>query len=135
MLYQNLNNGSSISNKQISARPSTSTNDSNKRIKNCLLQGWRERWSAPEFATNLKHQLSIVSKSGDNYELSKLILQQATVGRQPIVLFIDYLHHLLACGVISFGSVINSIIETCKKENTQVVICLLGKTIKISSYH
>jgi len=114
MAKQQLNNNKSIS-----------LTESNRKVKNLLLQGWRNRWSAPEFATYLKQQLSIVSVSGDQYELSKLILQQATVGRQPVILFVDYLHHLLSSGVVSFGSVINSIIETCKIENTQVVICLL----------
>ena len=122
MLFTNGNSSTTVTIKQAS-----NMNESNKKVKNLLLQGWRNRWTAPQFATYLKQQLSIVAVSGDNYELSKLILQQATVGRQPIVLFIDYLHHLLSCGVVSFGSVINSIIETCKKENSQVVICLLGR--------
>lgn len=123
MLHQSNINSSTII-KSTSLK--LTNNESNKKVKNLLLQGWRNRYSASQFTTYLKQQLSIVAISGDNYELSKLILQQATVGRQPVVLFIDYLHHLLSCGIVSFGSVVNSIIETCKKENTQIVICLLG---------
>lgn len=127
MLYQTTTMNGSMTKQQSLNKSLISATDSNRKVKNLLLQGWRNRWSAPEFTTHLKQQLSIVAISGDHYELSKLILQQATVGRQPVILFVDYLHHLLSCEVVSFGAVINSIIETCKIENTQVVICLLGK--------
>lgn len=104
---------------------SSSTLD-HSRVKSLLLQGWRNRWNAQQFTIQLKQNGALTNSLEDQHALARILLQQATVGRQPVQLFIEYLDHLLSCGTIDPGSAIESIAEYSKVENTQITLAMLG---------
>jgi hypothetical protein len=66
------------------------------------------------------------TEKGVRFELTRLLLQQATIGRQPVYLFLEYLNHLLSSGTIDPGSVIDSVVKFSKVDNTQITVALLG---------
>ena len=77
-------------------------------IRNLLLKAWRERWSDIQWGIHLKSVLPR-GGSGDAYNLSGLILEQALVSPIPNALLISYLRHSLAAQTISHGSLLETI--------------------------
>ena len=77
-------------------------------IRNLLLKAWRERWSDIQWGIHLKSVLPR-GGSGDAYNLSGLILEQALVSPIPNALLISYLRHSLAAQTIGHGALLETI--------------------------
>ena len=77
-------------------------------IRSLLLKAWRERWSDIQWGIHLKSVLPR-GGSGDAYNLSGLILEQALVSPIPNALMLSFLKHSLAAQTISHGSVLEAI--------------------------
>lgn len=77
-------------------------------IRSLLLKAWRERWSDIQWGIHLKSVLPR-GGSGDAYNLSGLILEQALVSPIPNSLMLSFLRHSLAARTISHGSLLEAI--------------------------
>lgn len=77
-------------------------------LRSLLLRAWRERWSDIQWGIHLK---SVLPRgcSGDAYNLSNLILQQALVGPVPNPLVLSYLRHSLAAQTVSYAALLEAI--------------------------
>ena len=79
----------------------TSVVSKTSALRSLLMKAWRERWSDIQWGIHLK---SVLPRgcSGDAYNLSSLILQQALVAPVPNELILSYLRHSLAAQVPDF---------------------------------
>ncbi|KAB7495350.1 Mediator of RNA polymerase II transcription subunit 24, partial [Armadillidium nasatum] len=77
-------------------------------IRSLLIRAWRERWTDVQWGIHIKTVLPRYI-SGDIYQLSDCLLQQALLGSLPNNLILSYLHHSLASQIVSYGGVIESI--------------------------
>ena len=77
-------------------------------IRSLLLKAWRERWSDIQWGIHLKTVLPR-GGTGDAYNLSGLILEQALVSPIPNALMLSFLRHSLAAQTISHGSLLEAI--------------------------
>ena len=77
-------------------------------LRSLLMRAWRERWSDIQWGIHLK---SVLPRgcSGDAYNLSNLILQQALVGPVPNELILSYLRHSLAAQTVSHAALLEAI--------------------------
>ena len=93
------------------------------KIKELLLRAWRERWTEIDFGRNIKELLPR-GVSGDVYDLSDCILQQAITGPVPNLLLMSYLNHCLSGQIISFGAAILSVTKI-EDPKPNCIFCLL----------
>lgn len=77
-------------------------------IRSLLIKAWRERWSDIQWGIHIKSVLPR-GGSGDAYNLSGLILEQALVSPIPNALMLSFLRHSLASQTISHGSLLEAI--------------------------
>ncbi|CAG2174516.1 unnamed protein product [Oppiella nova] len=98
-------------------------------IKSLLLKGWRERWSEVLWGINIKRVLPR-GVSGDVYDLSDCILEQALIAPTPNHLFMSYLNHCISSQMVSYGSVLASIAKYQDWSKPQCVHYLLEFLMK-----
>ena len=77
-------------------------------LRSLLVRAWRERWSDIQWSIHLKEVLPR-GATGDVYDLSGLILQQALLSPVPNQLLLGYLKHALAAQTISHTALIEAI--------------------------
>eukprot|EP00095_Tigriopus_kingsejongensis_P005678 maker-scaffold846_size89341-snap-gene-0.14 protein:Tk05678 transcript:maker-scaffold846_size89341-snap-gene-0.14-mRNA-1 annotation:"mediator of rna polymerase ii transcription subunit 24-like" len=79
-------------------------------IKSLLIRAWRERWSDVQWGIQIK---TILPRgcSGDAYNLSEILLDQACLGPAPNVLVLGFLRHSLASQVVSHASVLAAVAQ------------------------
>ena len=77
-------------------------------LRSLLVRAWRERWSDIQWSIHLKEVLPR-GATGDVYDLSGLILQQALLSPVPNQLLLGYLNHALATQIISPTAVLEAI--------------------------
>ena len=77
-------------------------------LRSLLVRAWRERWSDIQWSIHLKEVLPR-GATGDVYDLSGLILQQALLSPVPNQLLLGYLKHALAAQIISHTALLDAI--------------------------
>jgi mediator of RNA polymerase II transcription subunit 24 len=93
-------------------------------IKSLLLKGWRDRWNEVLWGINIRRALPR-GVSGDVYDLSDCILQQALIAPTPNQLFMSYLNHCISSQMVSYGSVLWSVAKYQEWSKPQCIIYLL----------
>ena len=78
------------------------------QLKTMTIKAWRERWTASQFATQVKAVLGR-GVSGDVYNLADCLLQQALTGPAPNQLLLSLLSHCLASQLVSYSSTLHTI--------------------------
>ena len=78
------------------------------QLRTLAIKAWRERWTAGQFATQIKTVLG-KGGSGDDYNLAECLLQQAMTGPAPNQLLLSLLDHCLASQLVSYSATINSV--------------------------
>ncbi len=82
--------------------------DRSGAIRALLLKAWRERWTDIQWGIHLKTVLPREA-TGDAFNLSGLMLEQALVSPIPNALILSFLRHSLAAQTISHGSLLEAI--------------------------
>ena len=77
------------------------------QLKSLLMRAWRERWTASQYATQVKTVLGRVS--GDVYGLADCLMQQALAGPAPNQLMMSLLSHTLATQLVSYSASLHTI--------------------------
>ena len=77
------------------------------QLKSLLMRAWRERWTASQYATQVKTVLGRVS--GDVYGLADCLMQQALAGPAPNQLMMSLLSHSLATQLVSYSASLHTI--------------------------
>ena len=78
------------------------------QLRCLIIKAWRERWSAGQFATQIKVVLGR-GVSGDVYNLADCLLQQAMTGPAPNQLLLSLLDHCLASQLVSYSATLHAI--------------------------
>ena len=77
-------------------------------LRSLLVRAWRERWSDIQWSIHLKEVLPR-GATGDVYNLSSLILQQALLSPVPNPLLLGYLNHALSAQTVSHTAVLEAV--------------------------
>ncbi|XP_059094945.1 mediator of RNA polymerase II transcription subunit 24-like isoform X1 [Tigriopus californicus] len=77
-------------------------------IQSLLIRAWRERWSDVQWGIQIK---TLIHRgcTGDTYQLSQILLNQALMGPSPNGLVLGFLRHSLASQVVSHASVLSAV--------------------------
>ena len=78
------------------------------QLKTMTIKAWRERWTASQFATQVKAVLGR-GVSGDVYSLADCLLQQALTGPAPNQLVLSLLSLSLAAQLVSYTAALHTI--------------------------
>uniref|UniRef100_A0A4W4H8H1 Mediator of RNA polymerase II transcription subunit 24 n=2 Tax=Electrophorus electricus TaxID=8005 RepID=A0A4W4H8H1_ELEEL len=77
-------------------------------LKQAILQAWKERWSAYQWAINIKKNCP-KGATWDYINLADALLEQAMIGPSPNPLILSYLKYAISSQMVSYSSVLTAI--------------------------
>jgi len=103
------------------------------QLKTMTIKAWRERWTAAQYATQVKTVLGR-GVSGDVYSLADCLLQQALTGPAPNQLLLSLLSHCLASQLVSYSATLHSIAKFSSFSRPHCTAALLNLLLSHTQY-
>ena len=103
------------------------------QLRSLLMRAWRERWTASQYASQVKVVLGR-GVSGDVYGLADCLLQQALTGPAPNQLVLSLLSHSLATQLVSYSATLHTIAKFSSFSRPHCTSALLNLILDHKKY-